>query len=511
MKLLRGFWKLLKGQQAEPEAILQTELPKDEKPADRAQLKEERSYAGLKQPIRRKRGKVHIQVGLDFGTSTTKVVYSQLGRRLSRSLDFKHGLPNYPNYCLPSLAGIDSHGRLLLGIDAVKLLSDKEWDSGFQRFKVIVAGNHDEAFRDPITHEKFFEYREKNHYEDSFTPERLTAIYLAHAMNMSRQIIEGFPEYKDIELDIAFNICMPIDHIENNRVQIEFERIFNWAEYIEKAWHRSGKDFDPLSASYRLENTARVQAARVFAIPESVAGIASYLLSLHKQEGLHATIDLGAGTTDVSIFNLVMPYGESTSYWYAARNIPRGTINIERLIASHINENRSAPFCNSCEVYDYLDKTEHPVTHDVNREKEQRTLQYKIFKEIKDLKNSEEYCQTWGSAFRHKKGEKEWENVQVFLCGGGSRLPRVDEVFSSPWWKNLQNLNVRYPVSRLPTPDDYVAGDSNAPFERMAIAYGLARPKPQFEDYILPRNSPDHTPPRLPVIDIDRDDLYPKP
>ena len=31
--------------------------------------------------IQKKRGKVNIQVGLDFGTSATKIMYSQLGRR----------------------------------------------------------------------------------------------------------------------------------------------------------------------------------------------------------------------------------------------------------------------------------------------------------------------------------------------------------------------------------------------------------------------------------------------
>jgi len=330
-------------------------------------------------------------------------------------------------------------------------------------------------------------------------------------MKLSREIILSFPEYKDVDLDIAFNIGMPIDHIENNRVLLEFEKIFAWAEVIEIAWRKSRKGFDPLEASYELVNAPRDQDTRVFAIPESVAGIASYLLSLRKQEGLHATIDLGAGTTDVSIFNLIMPFGESKSYWYAARNIPRGTTNIERLIASHINENRSIPFCTSCEVYDYLDNIAHPVTYDVNRKKEHRKLMDTIFKEINDLKNSKEYCQTWGSAYRHKKGETGWENVQVFLCGGGARLPRVQEVFSSPWWQNLRNRYVRYPVSRLPTPDDYLPGKSNAPFERTAIAYGLARPKPEFEEYVLPRDAPDHTPPRLPVREIDHEILYPKP
>ena len=46
--------------------------------------------------------------------------------------------------------------------------------------------------------------------------------------------------------------------------------------------------------------------------------------------------------------------------------------------------------------------------------------------------------------------------------------------------------------------------------KRMAVAYGLARPKPELEHYVLPDKVGDHTPPQLPVKEFDRDELYPK-
>ena len=82
--------------------------------------------------------------------------------------------------------GIPAKGNLGLGIDAAKHLSSSEWDSGIQRFKVVVAGKYDEAFKDPISHDNFYEYCNSHGYDKTFTPERLTAIYLAYAMRKTK-------------------------------------------------------------------------------------------------------------------------------------------------------------------------------------------------------------------------------------------------------------------------------------------------------------------------------------
>jgi len=79
----------------------------------------------------------------------------------------------------------------------------------------------------------------------------------------------------------------------------------------------------------------------LFGVPEAVAEIASYLVSLQVKNGLHAVIDFGAGTTDFSIFNLenVRTRAEE-KFWYAARNLPRGAQRIERIVSLYL-ENMS--------------------------------------------------------------------------------------------------------------------------------------------------------------------------
>jgi len=508
MKLLRELQKLFKRFSKEKEGISKHDSIEDQKSSVSIRKADDRNVDVPSSIIRKKQKKAFLQVGLDFGTSSTKIVYSQLGRRLSRPIDFNHNLPNYPNYCLPSLAAIDRRGRLLLGIDAAKFLSNKEWDSGLQRFKVIVAGKHDPRFEDPLTNHNFYKYRDKNGYDHTFSPERLTAVYLAYAMKECREIIEMYPEYMDVELDIAFNICMPIDHIENDRVKTVFEKVFAWAELIERDWRKCGKGFDPVKSSYKLENKIVEEDKRVYAVPEAVAAMASYLVSLRKEAGLHAIIDLGAGTTDVSICNLLIPFGEPISHWFAAKNIPRGTIHIERIVASFIKESKNNSLCTFEDIYNCLDNLQINGLKAANPSIVNRKMNETVLNELNALRDSREYHQTWGSAYyRHLKKYTAWEKVEIFVCGGGASLPHIEEVFSRPWWKNLY---VKYPVSKLPTPDDYKNWKSTAPFERMAVAYGLARPLPELERYMLPAETGDHTPPPLPVLELDRDDLYPK-
>jgi len=504
MKLLRAFWKLFKKNKIK-NADPQKESGLDNRVKADSLIKNRDLVDKTQQIFTKKTEKVHIQVGLDFGTSSTKVVFSQLGRRFFRALNFNHKLPNFPSYCIPSMGAIGDNDRLLLGVSAAKALLEKKWDNGLQRFKVVVAGKHDSSFKDFLTEQKYnghFAAHDKKPIE----PEMLAAVFLAHMMRKSKKIIKSLPEYRSVDLDFAFNICMPIDHLENNAVKSVFERIFAWAELIELEWWKGEKNFNPLKAARILKNSRISKGNKVFAVPEAVASFASYLVSLRKKEGLHAIIDFGSGTTDVSICNLFLQLENTKCYWYAARNFPRGTINIERMIASHMLNKLDRNLCTSIDVCDCLEKLSLAKEKNLNLQ-ENGGLSQAVYKELSSFRASNEYKKIWGDAYRHLKIDTPWKDVEIFTCGGGSNLPHIKKIFSEPWWRNL---HTNYRVSKLPTPDNYDPGESKAPFERMSVAYGLAIPLPQLDQFNLPDSSPIHTPPPPPMIDIDIDDLYPK-
>lgn len=476
MRFLRAFWKFIRSESRLEEGSAASTTPRRETPP--------------RLRFTRRKERVHVQVGLDFGTSATKVVFSQLGARFFQALSFDHELPGYEPFCIPSLAAIKK-GRLLLGVEAAQALLGEPWNSGLRRFKVLVAGSKDQAFRDAQTHQEYLAHCDAHGLH--LPPSQVAAVFLAGVMNACAEKIRGLRRFRGADLDISYNICVPIDHLENPAVQEEFERVFRWAEVIAKPWAMAPKGFDPLEASNSLDPSDHqigVEEQRVFAIPESVAEVASYLISLRKKDGLHAVIDLGAGTTDVSIFNLVTPYMESTSYWYAARNIPMGAVRVERRLAEVLRSLDSGRVCTQASLAEALSRGA----------KADLTRLARI--ELEEIWESRAYNHAWGDAYGYKlRKQSRWENVEVFLCGGGARLPGAENVFRRPWsWSNLKGV---YPVSQLPVPENYDPGPARAPFSRLAVAYGLAIPKPQLERYVLPRRTPDQTPPELPQLDLE--------
>lgn len=500
MKLLQEFLKWFKSKlgkdkfKPEERKIAVIETGKEPSKVDDSTLKKETAPKA----ITRKKDKIHVQAGLDFGTSSTKIAYSQLGGRGRKvtPLLFNHNLPHYPPYCLPSLAAFDYKGKLLLGIEAARLLAEQPWDSGLRRFKVIVAGKYDKSFDDQVTMPSYKKYLALNSVDHSLCkPECLTAVFLAFAMRQARREIEWrFPE---CEIDIAFNTCIPIDHIQNNIIRDIFEQIFAAAESIEKEWPDDNNSNRLLEIAKEKHKKLRYSPSdpdtRLFGVPEAVAEIASYLVSLQVRNGLHAVIDFGAGTTDFSIFYLEnVRTRDEEKFWYAARNFPRGAQQIERIVSKYLE--------NVTDIH-----VARAITNINNLSHE---VKYEIKQELREL--WEKSHAVWRQAYGHRKSQSEWEKdkVHVLVCGGGSKAPFIKEIFSKAWMNDWGP----YPIYPLPVPDDYDSLDGKAPFERMSVAYGLCQPLPSLGKYILPSDVLDQTPPKLPVREMPEwDDRRPGP
>ena len=113
--------------------------------------------------FRTREEKPRVQVGLDFGTSSTKAMWLRLDvpDAQVRAIDFGHELPALPSYCLPSLAAFDSKGNLLLGDAAAQALPEEGMQFALSRFKMLVAGGADPRYLDEHNQGVFSEHVKK--------------------------------------------------------------------------------------------------------------------------------------------------------------------------------------------------------------------------------------------------------------------------------------------------------------------------------------------------------------
>lgn len=492
-RLLRGFWKWLKTQPDQvpkPKGVPGSSIRRETKAhAQKPPLSGARNE--VRAGIRRSKEAIRFQVGIDFGTSATKIAYQQLGARaqMVRPLLSEHSLRHYPAYCIPSVAAFDKSGRFLLGDEAESYLADKPWDTGLRFPKLVFAGRYEKAFSDPEVDRAFeLNLQAAGPRFFGYGADHIVAAFLAYSMRRARETLQR--KFQNSEIDLLFNVCLPVDHVENNVVRHAFEKVLSVSQALESQWKHSLSASDLLEKCREMYETGEdlpvSEPRKAFFVPESLGAIASYLASLAVRDGIHAVYDIGAGTTDISIFNICNARkANGVAYWYAARNLPRGMQRIERIIARHIKSSGSErDGASGARVAETMTRL--------------ADLSLKVKEQIREELCSiwEEARQVWRVAYRHLMRQGEWEGdkVHVFVCGGGARLPFVKEIFCQSWMnEGAQNWGP-YPIAVLPERDEYGALRKTAPFERMCVAYGLTTPIPEMPAFVLPSESPNHTP-----------------
>lgn len=444
---------------------------------------------------------LHIQIGLDFGTNCSKACYSVIGSSHKVfPVIFDHKLSSFPSFTMPSIAMFDSNKKLLLGKDAAVILENQKWGCGMRNFKTLLAAINEHSFRDKTSEGMFYEHVKGHKLNpEEVNPYVITATYIAYLMHVIREYTSH--KFKIRKLNLIFNVCIPIDYITRNHVKTEFENSFALASAVEKRWKSDSDNFNPVEVALSLKDKIKYDEkdpeTRIYAIPEAIAEVVAYLKSSKKESGMHALIDFGSGTTDISIFNLIIGE-EDHSFWYAASAIPYGVFQIEKVLVGVLEKEKKD---NSLKAMFKMINNMDP------REGKYGDALKRTDDELNGFFSSREYKGAWTEAYKHLKKEKFWKDVKVFVSGGGSQLPYIGKFSSTPWWSQIEE---RYKVEFLAKPDDFDVAD-DVPFYRMAVAYGLTWPKPMLRGHVLPKDAPDHTPPPLPRKKLfDRDELYPK-
>lgn len=221
-------------------------------------------------------------------------------------------------------------------------------------------------------------------------------------------------------------------------------------------------------------------------VPEIAAQIQGFMASSRwswTARPIMMLVDVGAGTVDTALFH-VNP-SDSKLTFYSSRVEPNGAMNLHRERVTWLM--KSIP-----------DESDFSLVHDYLKSIEQSTgrllpipssvIDYlpgyrisKVNRDIDEIFRLEKYRkQVAGSINEAKlkkgigaKGSQQLVNLPLLLCGGGSRLPIyltiAEEINKTPNW----NVSVEKMLMPVP-PELREIGWHSEDFDRISVAYGLS-------------------------------------
>lgn len=310
----------------------------------------------LKPPVAKK--KYDVTIGLDFGTSTTKCVINLEGfergkdKYLAFSFRFK-GSPKEGTLCVPTAIGV-TEDSLFFGFLAENLPQDNI----IRSFKMAIPcidskwGSYESLF---MLHNKPGYFQILGH---EFSAVDLSALYLAVII---RQIKSRLSRYvgDNINLQAYMNMAAPLDQLiqyyemaetateevrremslenapRDTRVSKRYMDLGQWCLRLSNRSHNPWQLQDALIALKEVKASVVVprEESPASVVPETLAATTAYINRPRTRSGRFITFDVGAGTTDITVFWLEKHDGVIKPWYYAAGSLHVGMDDIDRSLS----------------------------------------------------------------------------------------------------------------------------------------------------------------------------------
>lgn len=432
-------------------------------------------------------GECELVIGLDFGTSASKVVVQapELPGSLAYAVDFSGCLNGHSNCLMPTRLWITDDGKCSLEErNGSKLVNDI-------KLELLVKKEHKKSNQGPTARD--------------LNPETAAVAYLALLLRYTRkwflmnkkELISHFRK-----LIWSLNLGVPSPCIENNDENQSFQRVGK-AAWMLSVFHEDitikratkeirllidtpeywEEDIDGLSCDFEI-------------IPEIAAGAVGYALSNLRREGVHLMVDVGAFTMDACGFLLHHRGGDRYSLLTAdVKQLGTIILHHQRISAVQSLYDKQAR-----DLRDKHDPME-PITEDLKpylmprdkiisciqsaEEDMKKNCLNTLRKIICDLK------------VRRAPNEDVWKKkFPILLIGGGIKLPffisLIDEFKE---WIKTYSGNEGATVLDAPIPETLNTKDGQ--YERLAVAWGLSHRALDVGEIIPADQIDDIDPPKL--------------
>lgn len=403
-----------------------------------------------------------LNLGIDFGTSFTKICVRDIARAVTEVIPFSDELPLLQEALLPSKIGILSDGTLIAGLTASEWAEDEfQVETCIEFIKMRLA---DLDIPQTIAG---WQWEHLPELDDPETVENLCAYYLSRVITRAQAWIRLHkPELiTHQKIEWSANVGVPVAYYDSAAIK-RFQTVLSLAWLLS-----SESETEPMTLQQLGEQTKKLRLAisedtDCNAVPELAAGAWSFLSSHAVDEGLYTFLDVGDGTLDGCLFRYWNHAGEKKVDFYFSKVDPLGVRVLSKLMASELNISEDDVRYTICENSTrYSEKFQSSHTR--------RQVQQWV---------SSVVGQGWAEYRQHEFQLSQndlQQSLPIFIGGGGSQTTFYTQTILSTDqdFKQQQAGIPAYTHRPLPTPQDLeMNGLKQQEFYRFAVAYGLSIP-----------------------------------
>jgi hypothetical protein len=361
-----------------------------------------------------------VVVGLDFGTSGTKVVVRLLDRgRPASAVDFGTNRSGFSRFSFPSTIALEN-SRVLFGVDAERYQGVSVYRS--LKRTLIGAGRYDRWAMLPEAPPRPEDLDAHPHF--------LVATYLGAVLRHVREMVAK--EY-EVDLEFRYNLDIPVSQLDEGPVQRGFQTALDAAVDFAETDDFPLDDYRSLWERWldvlgrETTGLADLEHKRWELIPESsaiVKGAETALASILPDSRRYtAIVDIGAGTTDFGWFRWVTHEEGDRLYFFSAKTGLVGCDDVDEklldILEALTNDRpRLFPIVRAAKPELGGDRcvdvgSGYRCLHPGDLSRAVKTVAGGCFKE---------YRVSFGEAYRKDRNTDYWEDIRVILVGGGSQL-----------------------------------------------------------------------------------------
>jgi len=413
-----------------------------------------------------------LNLGIDFGTSFTKVCFRDVSTDRSEIITFTDDVTHLEEALLPTKIGVLSDGTLIAGLTAAEW---KPYENQVQTTVEFIKMRL--ANCDLPQGAEGWQLKKIPGLSEDETIENLCAYYLSRVMTRAKAWIrQNKPELIiNQKIEWSANVGVPVEYCDSPAIK-RFQKVLSLAWLLSNEPQTEQMTIENLRDRMKpLRATLEETAIDCHAVPEIAAEVWSLLNSREVDEGFYVLFDVGDGTLDGSSFRYWNDEGEKKIDFYFGKVNPLGVTAFSQRLAEELGiaetDVKNTVCGNSTRYSDQFQTS--------TARKEIQRLVAKVV-----LEGSQRHRE---HGFTVMKGKT---TLDLLIGGGGGQTSFYTQAITSTH-QDFQQNNAgipEYVVRSLPTPKDLETnGISKHEFYRFAVAYGLSIPEGEQPELRLPK------------------------